>query len=59
MSQEVDAVVTEAKLEVLTQAMVMVVVEATRVSKIPRIQLGIATTIPVETIARGLLPLLV
>ena len=53
-------VMAEAKLEVLTQAMVIVVVEeATRVSKIPRVQLDIATTIPVETIARGLLPLLV
>ena len=54
-----DKVMAEAKLEVLTQAMVMVVVKATRVSKIPRVQLGLATIIPVKTTARGLLPLLV
>ena len=52
-------VMAEAKLEVLTQAVVMVVVKATRVSKIPRVQLDVATTIPVETTARGPLPLLV
>ena len=47
MSQEVDVVMAEAKLEVLTQAVVMVVVKATRVNKIPRVQLDVATTIPV------------
>ena len=59
MSQEVDVVMAEAKLEVLPQAMVMVVVKATRVSKIPRVQLDIVTMIPVDTTARGPLPLLV
>ena len=56
-NREVDEVMVVTKLELATQAVVMVEVKATRVNI--RVQLDVATIIPVETAVRGLLPLLV